>query len=391
MRNKILLAVAALLIVIALILFIKPRYAHEDILQTILNAHFSAYKDKEYFSGVALSVYQPGGEIRSFYAGQVSHDNNAKPVDKDTLFEIGSITKSFTSAVILQLEKENRLQLTDTVQRWLPEYNKWSQVTIESMLNMTAGLPNYSDSPLMNADVFYHPDQQKTNQDLINYVYPAGVLTPPLRTGYFYCNTGYILAGMIIEKITHSNLQTVFAARLMKSAQLENTFYPLPALDPQAEARLAHGYGYNPYANPELVGKDMRNSNLSWAGAAGAIISNSADIIKWTKALFAENKILDEEQKKKLTRLVSTDSGKFILQTSAHDRRAFALGVSQGFDPEIGHYWFYEGETEGFRALYMYVPKNGIIISSIFNSAVNSENDHAGELMKKVYQKLKPV
>lgn len=390
MRNKILLGVAGLLIIMGTLLYTKFRHTDNDPIQKILDTHYAAYHDSEYFSGIALSFYVPRESIRSYFSGYEAHDKNAKPVSADTLFEIGSITKSFTSAVILQLEKENKLKLTDTLQHWLPEYDKWSQLTLESMLNMTSGLPNYSDSPLMNAQVFQHPEQAISGKDLIAYVYPSGALSPPLKPGYAYTNTGYILAGMIIEKLTNSSLQSAFMTRLILPAHLENTFYPLPQADKRM-SRLAHGYGFNPYANPELVGKDLRDSTLSWAGAAGAMISNSADVIQWVKALFVDTAILDPEQKKKLMKLVSTETGKFIPQTSSHDPRAFALGVSQGYDPEIGEYWFYEGETEGFRALYMFVPANGIIISSIFNSAVNSENDHAGELMKKIYQKIKPA
>lgn len=357
----------------------------DDKINATLKSHYNSYKNKEYFSGISLSLYKSNEPIKDYYIGTISHQKNSKKIDEHTLFEIGSITKSFTSAIILQLVKENKLKLNDTVNQLLPEYKKWSGITLEKLLNMTSGLPNYSDSPLMNAELYADPQKNWTDKQLIQFIYPPAQFSPPLKPGYFYTNTGYILSALIIENITQHHFQTEIQNRLINPAELKNTFYPLPTLDKPIYDRLASGYGYNPYMNPELLGKDTKSYSLSWAGAAGAVISNSSDIIKWIKALFIDNKILNEDQKKQLMQLISTTSGKPIHQTNSNDPRGFALGVSQGFDKSIGHYWFYEGETEGFRALYMYVPDKGIVISSIFNSAVNEENDHAGELMKKVY------
>lgn len=379
------------LLITLLFFFLSCSWAFEKIpdfdddIKHILNSHYLAYKDKEYFTGISLSVYIPHQAIKNYYIGQEAQEKGSKKIDADTLFEIGSITKSFTAAIVLQLEKENKLHLQDTLAEWLPTYRKWSHLTIQTLLNMTSGLPNYSDAALMNVEEFYHPERQWSEKQLINFVYPPGNLSPPLKPGYSYTNTGYILTGMMIEKATRNSFQKEIEERLIKPAHLSDTFYPIPSIDKKVAARLAHGYGYNPYTNPELVGKDMQKSNLSWAGAAGALISNSVDVIKWIRALFVDNSILDQNQKKQLMQIVSTATGEPIQQTSSANPRAFGLGVSEGFDKDFGRYWFYEGETEGFRALYMYVPSNGIIIACIFNSAVNAENDHAGELMKKIY------
>lgn len=386
MRKNILL-ISAIILMILTAVYVHHRFnSFDNDVESILSSHFKKYREMEYFSGITLSVYQPGQEIKNYYIGKDAHDQTGKAIDANTLFEIGSITKSFTSAILLQLEKENKLQLSDTLDKWLPEYQHWSKINITSLLNMTSGLPNYTDAPLLNGDMYLHPARVYTDNELIQFVYPAGQLSPPLKHGYEYTNTGYILASMIIERNTQHSLQTEIENRLIKPAQLTNTFYPVPAADKQTIDRLAHGYGFNPYTNPEQVGKDTSRASLSWAAGAGAVISNSSDVIKWVRALFVENDILDQTQKNQLMQLVSTSTGKPVASVNSGEPPAFALGVSQGYEKEIGNYWFYEGETEGFRALYMYVPASGIIISSIFNSSVNSENDHAGELMKAVYR-----
>ena len=378
---------------IILLLSISTVYAKDSIssLDTEINqafsAHFKKYKQLEYFSGAELSIYLPNQPIKNYYLGQVTQDKASKKVSSETLFQIGSITKSFTAALILQLEKEGKLNLDDTLRIWLPQYPKWSTVTIKTLLNMSSGLPNYSDTPAMNVQVANNLSHQWSKEELINYVYPASSFSPPLKSGYFYTNTGYILADLISEKATHHNFQNELVNRTIQPADLHNTFYPVPTMENTIHDRMAHGYNYNQYDNPVLVGKDIYDNDLSWAGAAGAIVSNSEDVIKWVKALFIDNTILDAMQKQKLQSLISLQTGKPIKQTNKNDPRGFGLGVVQAFDdhdPLLKQYWFYQGETLGFRAVYFYNPCNGIMISSIFNSSTNSENDHIGELMKKI-------
>lgn len=186
------------------------------------------------------------------------------------------------------------------------------------------------------------------------------------------------------------SIKQMYENQLFKPAGLSHTFYPVPRVDPDQQRRLAHGYNYNQYDNPALVGKDVTANSMTWARAAGGLISTSEDVIKWVKALFVDNTILDATQKSKLMELVSTQTGKPIKQTTKDDPRGFGLGVIQGFDADTvnGHYWFYEGQTLGFRALYLYKACNGIIISTIFNSSTNSENDQGGKLLIQTYKQI---
>lgn len=374
------------LLTIFICITVSCSYANtlDEQLTAILGKHFTTYQDQEYFSGVTLSVSLPNAPIKNYYMGRVSHEKNSAKISADTLFQIGSITKSFTAVLMLQLEKEKKLSLKDTLGQWLPSYSRWSAMSLTSLLNMSSGVPNYSDTPLLNAAEYHDLAHAWTDAELIQFVYPQTDLTPPLRKGYFYSNTGYILAAMIIEKITHHPFSEEVTDRAIKAAGLKNTFY----LDDSVSGRMAHGYNFNQYDNPALVGQDVSSNNMTWAGAAGAIVSTSDDVVKWVKALYTSQTLLDAAQRAALTSVISQTTGKPINDVTKDDPRGFGLGVVRGYDPMLGKYWFYEGETVGFRALYFYQPCSGIIISAIFNSAINSENDHAGELMKHVYQAI---
>lgn len=130
----------------------------------------------------------------------------------------------------------------------------------------------------------------------------------------------------------------------------------------------------------------MTANNLSWAGAAGAIVANSEDLVKWIRILFVEDKLLDAKQKAKLQQIASFKTGKAIAETTSEDSRGFGLGVAQAYNPDFGHYWFYEGETLGYRAVYFYLPCQKMVITTLVNSSVNDSNDHAGQLTKEIYQ-----
>lgn len=359
-----------------------------DPVQNVLSAHFHQYKDQEYFSGISLSVYIPKQNIKNYFIGNISHDVKSKPIDKDTLFQIGSITKSFTSAMLLQLEQENKLKLSDSLKNWLPQYNKWGNVTLTQLLNMTAGIPNYTESPLLNSQVYYNLSRVWTNPELINFSYPPANYNPPLKSGYFYSNTNYILASLVIEKASGNSYEQELKNRLIEPLKLTNTFYLLNHLEPKIQNRMAYGYNYDPYQLTEMVGKDIYEGNLSWAAAAGGIISNSEDIIKWVEALFVDNKILGRNQKNKMMSLVSTTDGQPLPSSSAANSRGFGLGIGQNFEADIGRFWFYEGKTLGFRSIFMYQPCNGIIISAVVNSATNEENDHLSHLLQQVYHTI---
>jgi D-alanyl-D-alanine carboxypeptidase len=376
-----------------------PSSADEAALTARLQAVVDAYvKERgpiEGLSGATLEVDRGAGRpIISVFAGDDGLAD-AKPIGPDTLFQIGSNTKEFTAALILKLEAAGKLKLDDTIGKWLPQYPAWKNVTIRSLLQMTSPIPNYSETVAMGeiqaADI-HHPFSAK---DLIGFVDPANGNHFPTPSGWFYSNTNYILAGLIIEAASGMNYEQALTTMILKPLGLDDTFYadgphPGPAAAgphlarvPRALFLLQDCLDYQPKpcrvsTVAPLIGKDMRTGNLSWAAEAGAIISTPRDLALWIRALF-EKRVIPEKQLGEMTTLVSMKTGLPLGEATPDDPVGFGLGLGRFYRKELGGaYWFYEGETLGFRTIFAYWPQFDLLITGAVNSRPPNGEDKFG-------------
>jgi D-alanyl-D-alanine carboxypeptidase len=108
--------------------------------------------------------------------------------------------------------------------------------------------------------------------------------------------------------------------------------------------------------------------SLSWAQGAGSIVSTPEDLTIWARALYAGAKLLPAKQKAELMTLVSTKTGKDLPKPVEGDAAGFGLGVAERYDKGLGTFWFYQGETLGFRAAHLYFPASGLVIALFANS-----------------------
>lgn len=211
----------------------------------------------------------------------------AIPNQPNTKFRIGSITKQFTAALILQLVEEGKIKLDGKLSDYLPDYRKdtGGKVTIHQLLNHTSGIPSYTSRPDFFAEVSRDP------YNVADFVkkFASGDLEFEPGAKFSYNNSGYFLLGAIIEKVTGKSYETVLTERIFKLLGMTNTGY-----DNQAPllAKRASGYQKTPtgYVNAPYL-------DMSLPYAAGSMYSTVEDLFKWDQSLYAD-KILSATSKK---------------------------------------------------------------------------------------------
>jgi D-alanyl-D-alanine carboxypeptidase len=198
-------------------------------------------------------------------------------------YRVGSVTKPFVATVVLQLVAEGRLSLSDTVERWLPGILPYGdQVTIRQLLNHTSGVPDNSLEPLVRLYTF--PDGRSrawTPRELVALIADQPPDFPP-GTAWSYSNTGYALAGMIVEAATGRTLGQELTRRIIRPLRLRDTFFPvnrptIPGPNPRGYSLpLVDGSG-------PLLDFTVYNPSLAWG--AGNLISDLGDLERFFRAL----------------------------------------------------------------------------------------------------------
>jgi D-alanyl-D-alanine carboxypeptidase len=390
-------------IVGGVLLFAGSALAQSDAGQTArvqaaLGGWLAERAEIEGVTGIAayVSLADPGPAIEAF-AGSIGHGSDA-PVDQDTLFAMGSTSKSFAAAVILKLEAAGLLSLDDTVGKWLPQYAAWGDVSIRRLLNMTSGIPNYSETEFISRIWVEEPTRELAAEELVAAVYPTGTNDLPVTEGYHYSNTNYILAGMIAAEAAGRPYRDLVHEMVIGAHGLHSTFYEPGAYPPAVIERLAHGYFENTacaeYQPPDcaetwnqpIIGRDVRADSTSWAQAAGGAISNARDTTRWMRAVFGGD-VVPPEQQEQWLQMVSTKTGEPIDAVSPDHPQGFALGLVQGLLPG-GPAWFYEGMTLGFRTLYVWFEEDDILIAVQTNSQPDDDANKLNEAVSAILAAL---
>jgi D-alanyl-D-alanine carboxypeptidase len=365
-------------------------------IQAALDGWLADRSSPEKVTAVAayISFGDTGPAIEAF-AGKVGSGPQDAPVRQGTLFQMGSTGKSFTAAVILKLEAAGKLSIDDTLGKWLPQYPAWKDVTIRRLLNMTSGIPNYSETEAMSRIWVNEPARALTAEDLIALAYPTGSGDLPQSSGYHYSNTNYILAGMIAAKAAGQSYRDLVHQLVIEAFALHSTFYEEGGYPDAVTDRLAHGYFDNPACadyqpncaeswNHALMGRDVRRMSTSWAQAAGGAVADARDVDRWMRAVF-KGHVAPPKQQAEWMALVSIKTGRPIADVTADDPRGFSLGLGKAILGSIGSHWFYQGETLGYRTLYVWFEKENLMITLQTNSQPAAEADKLHDLVGTIY------
>jgi D-alanyl-D-alanine carboxypeptidase len=269
-------------------------------------------------------------------SGVADVDSHA-PVHRDSRFRIGSMTKTFTATMMLQLVGERRVDLDAAVERYLPGVvrghgNDGRKITVRQMLQHTSGLPDFL-AYLKPQDVVQDPLAHHDPHDLVKLALAHPPTFKP-GTGWKYSNTGYLLAGMIIEKVTGRPYGEELRQRIVEPLHLRGTSFP--GDDPAIPAPHPRGYAQ---PGPDAPLLDITAINPTVGGTAGGIISSGTDINRFLGALLG-GRLLPPGQLKEMMKTRPTGSS---------DGRAYGLGLESKPLPGGGLYWGHTGDFLGYE------------------------------------------
>ena len=354
--------------------------------------HLLKYTMEQYQVPGAIILVNHRGKVWRGVAGQARIDD--KPQVFSNKFRAGSVTKMFVASIVLELAQEKLLTLDDTMEEWFHDeiwYSKMphgNKITIRDLLRHQSGLYNYIGSPVISTSMRKTPMRIFSPQELLAYSFEHGPLFEP-GTQYDYSNTNYILAGLLIEKITHRSLNENINYRILEPTEMFSTVFPDDAGIPYC---YSHGYSY---LGQNISPQDTTFLEPSVAWAAGAIISNSIDLGYFTY-LQAIGKISPfkelpkwlQEEKFRFANPSSLETYEGCHQKDSEAEPLFGIGIFCYYG-----YLGYEGVISGYNTSTWYRPdeenadKEGIGIMINLNMT-DSPEVTAGDIFLRIVRIL---
>ncbi|MFA6471976.1 MAG: serine hydrolase [Candidatus Latescibacterota bacterium] len=320
------------------------------------------YTQNNIFPGVSVLIKSPKWGVRFVSSGRPIVDREDIPFKPTTQFRIGSCSKATVSMVILQLDYEHKLNIDDPITRHLPpeissRIPYAEDITIRNCLDMTSGLRSYTDIPKLSdptaetsLDV-YKPEQVlNMAMDYNSASFLPGTTTDGEIHKYEYTNTGYLLCGLIAERIEKKPLNVILQERVFNKIGMTDTFL---ATDYRITHRMAHGYTafYETGAWQDCV---IYDQSVPWA--AGAVISTPFDLLNFYETIFTSDRLL-----KPLSRQ------KFLMMNYATEHKGYGKAILEemgDYGAMLGH----GGTVLGYLTLTLYSPDADFYYVSYINT-----------------------
>jgi carboxyl-terminal processing protease len=311
-------------------------------LQATLDAQMAKYK----VPGAIVGMWFPTKGTWVVGSGVGDKSTGAAPQTTDRV-RIGSLTKSFTATVVLQLVDEKKLALTDKLNKYAPWVPGAKRITVRQLLNMTSGLYNFTDVAEFWEKFLADPAAIWTPRQLVDLAIANPAVFPPGQE-YMYCNTNYVLLGMIIEKVTGRKVGGEITRRIIDRLGLKHSSFPVATALP---APYMHGYvpaEGEPSDSGDLKDLSIYSPTPFWT--AGGMVSTLGDLRIWMKAIVTG-------------KLLSKRMHAAQLKFSAPNTASYGLGVMNAEGFAFGH----SGEVPGYNSSMYYIPAAKAISITLIN------------------------
>lgn len=339
MRLKVTIMIAAFAVIATATAFANE---HEDLAERI-DGLATRYYELEQFNGSLL--VSTGGELvlaKGYGMADFEWDIPNRP---DTKFRLGSITKQFTAALVMQLVDEGTLSLDDPLSKLLPWYrtDTGDRVTLRQLLNHTSGIPSYTSGR------FFREQSREARplKELVTELCSGDLQFEPGST-FRYNNSGYVILGAVLEEATGTTYEQLLAERILQPLGMDDTGYDRSE---RIIPRRAAGY--------ERTLDGVRNTpylDMSLPHAAGAMYSTVEDLALWDRALYGTSVVEERVKEEMFTPgLEGYGFGWFIAEEPIGPEGAERLVIRHG------------GGINGFNTVIVRVPEDRVLIVLLGN------------------------
>ncbi|MFP4470875.1 MAG: serine hydrolase domain-containing protein, partial [Bacteroidales bacterium] len=290
----------------------------------------------------SVSLFRDGEEVYHHTIGFIDLESGLKAGPR-TKYRIGSISKTFTAAIIMQLVDEGKLKLDTPLEKFYPEVPNAKQINIEQMLRHRSGLFNFTSAD----DYTEWMTEPKTQHELIEIIRKNGTVFEPDERAE-YSNTNYVLLSMIVEKVENKKFAEVLEARIIKPCELKNTYYG-KIIDPNDDEAFSY----------EKAGewKKSTETHMDVPLGAGGIVSTPEDLNKFLNCLFTGT-LVSEQSQREMKKIVD-GYGIGLFEFPFFERKA------------IGH----TGGIDGFQSVAAWFPEENVSVAYTTNAVDMPRND----------------
>ncbi|MCI1944040.1 serine hydrolase [Clostridium luticellarii] len=295
-----------------------------------LDNYLSTLQSTDNFHGSVL-VAQNGKIILNKGYGKSDFEQNIQNT-QDTTFPIGSMTKQFTAMAIMQLVEKGLIDVNDPLSKYIPDFPNGNEITIENLLTHSSGIVNCTNLPEFWS---MSQDSLKDINNVINLFKNKPLEFKP-GTSFSYSNSGYILLGYIVTKVSGMSYEDYLQKNIFQPLDMENT-----GLGYKGTEKMYSSTGYSGYLDVYPVSDE---TTLNGAYGAGCLYSSTGDLYKWDRALYTEKLV----KKSTLDNIFSnhmemTPSGPYygygwMLTNGKYGREIYHGGNTVGFTSNIARY-----------------------------------------------------
>ncbi len=290
-----------------------------------MDVYLQAHAKNRYFSGAVLVAKNNEIIFRKGYG--FANDEKRETVQSETKFRIASLTKSFTAMAIMQLEEQGKLSLDDPVKKFVPDYARGDEISLFQVLHHTAGIPDF-----LNFPAYWEKLQDSCSVDQAVEIFKDEPLRFPPGSRWEYSNSGYVLLGFIIEKITGQSLADYFESNIFEPLEMNNTGW-----ESESPIESFGATGYQLEGNNRM---SLAPVNMSVNHGAGALFSTIDDLYKWDRGLYTEKLLSKKGMEKIFTPHLNAYGGGWGIMNHQRFGKSFIFmnGRFSGFAANISRY-----------------------------------------------------